>query len=64
VANSGKIRCLPLKKSADTDFDADADASLMLMLMLMLTLTLTLMLTRTKFAARQFATIHFFSLRL
>jgi hypothetical protein len=60
VANSGKIRCLPLKKSADTDFDADADASLMLMLML----TLTLMLTRTKFAARQFATIHFFSLRL
>ncbi|MGK3745683.1 MAG: hypothetical protein ACI90V_012544, partial [Bacillariaceae sp.] len=62
VANSGKIRCLPLKKSADTDFDADADASLMLMLML--TLTLTLMLTRTKFAARQFATIHFFSLRL
>jgi hypothetical protein len=60
VANSGKIRCLPLKKSADTDFDADADASLMLML----TLTLTLMLTRTKFAARQFATIHFFSLRL
>jgi hypothetical protein len=60
VANSGKIRCLPLKKSADTDFDADADASLMLMLML----TLTLTLTRTKFAARQFATIHFFSLRL
>jgi hypothetical protein len=58
VANSGKIRCLPLKKSADTDFDADADALLMLML------TLTLMLTRTKFAARQFATIHFFSLRL